>query len=327
MFYQINCDITVGRYKLQTLASVDVQKSVETLSDTCVITLSGSFMNQPIRVEDTLQEGDSVTVRFGYAPLMVTEFRGFLNRITTDDGTIRLECEDSLYLFRKALKNQEFKNITLKNLLNSLISEVNEANLAEGVFADFSLKSDIDFTWGSFTIFKATAYDVLKKVQEETKANIFFKDDILYVQPQYAYIVNDKPLLYDFSKNIEKSSLKYVYLKDKKIEVEVTTTAPDGTKKSFKYGQPGGDKKSIELGSVSDASAKTRAEQEFTLFSYDGYEGTFTAWLRPYCEPGYKVRLIDNDYPEKTGNYYVVAVQTKIGESGGERTITLGKQI
>jgi hypothetical protein len=175
--------------------------------------------------------------------------------------------------------------------------------------------------------FKATAFDVLKKIQEETKANIYFKDEVLHIHPQYSEIFNQELIIYDFSRNIEKSELKYVLLKHKKIEVEVNATLPDGKTRKYTYGVTGGTKRTVTLGTADTTSMKNRAEQEYNLFAYDGYEGNFTGWLLPFVEPAYKIRLQDGDYPQKNGNYYVVAVETKFSSSGGARVITIGKKI
>ena len=128
-------------------------------------------------------------------------------------------------------------------------------------------------------------------------------------------------------RNIEKSDLKYMLFKDKKIEVVVNSTLPDGKSKKITYGTPGGEKHEITLSSATESSMKSRAEQEYNLFAYDGYEGGFTGWLVPCVEPAYKIKLLDKDYPHKTGEYYVVAVETKFSRSGGSRTIKIGKKI
>jgi hypothetical protein len=175
--------------------------------------------------------------------------------------------------------------------------------------------------------FKATAFDVLKKVQDETKANIYFKGNTLHIHPQYREISNEKVVAYDFARNIEQSNLKYVLLKDKKISIEVTATLPDGKTKKITYGNTGGEKREITIGTADEASMKNRAKQEYNVFAYDGYEGNFTGWLLPYIEPAYKIRLRDAEYPYKDGDYYVVGVETKFSNAGGARVVTIGKKI
>jgi len=70
-----------------------------------------------------------------------------------------------------------------------------------------------------------------------------------------------------------------------------------------------------------------QAKNEYVSRVYDGYEGTFTGWLVPYCDAGYQVKLVDEDYQDKTGNYYVLEVKTNFSKSGGVRTIKIGKKL
>ena len=327
MYYAMTYRITVGSYRLRTLDSVKIVKSAETLADTAVIVIPGHSINKALEIEDKIKCGDDVEILLGYDGEFLLEFKGYVNRIAADDNTIQLECEDALYLFKKNLKNRELKNISLKAFLNEIVREVNQINKAAGTPTNYTVKCDYSFTWEKFTIFKATAFDVLKKVQEETKANIYFRDEILHIHPQYSEIFNEDLVIYDFERNIEKSQLKYMLQRDKKIEVEVSATMIDGKTKKIKYGTPGGTKREISIGTADEASMKSRAEQEWNLFAYDGYEGNFTGWLIPFVEPAYKIRIQDSSHAYKNGSYYVVAVETKFSSSGGERTITIGKKI
>ena len=109
---------------------------------------------------------------------------------------MRIHCEDELYKFRKDLKDRVLKSVTVKTLLTSVAEEVGKYEVA----------CDYDFTYDNFTIHAATGYDVLRKVQSETKANIYLRGKTLHVHPQYAQI--GEKVIYDFAVNIEKSDLK-----------------------------------------------------------------------------------------------------------------------
>ena len=61
--------------------------------------------------------------------------------------------------------------------------------------------------------------------------------------------------------------------------------------------------------------------------SYTGYEGSFKSWLIPFCDAGYKVTITDNDTEYKNGDYYVVGVNVEFSQSGGVRTIKIGKKL
>lgn len=312
-------DIQVGIYQIGMVDSVTIKKSVEMLSDTATIVLPGVYANKSINIESKLKEGDEIVIKLGYKDSLEMEFKGYLNAVQTDDGSVTLECEDAIYLFRKELKDKEHKNISLKSLLQKIAQEVGET---------FSVKCDYDFTYDKFVVKDATGWDVLKKVQDETKANIYFSDKVLHVHPQYSEVFNQQSVVYDFSENVEKSSLKYKKADERKYFVEVEGIASDGTRTTVTFGKSGGDKRSIKVYGVTDkASLLKRAEEELSTVVYTGFEGNFTTWLIPFCEPAYKIELIDKDYPEKNGVYYVISAEIKFSSSGGERTVTIGKKI
>lgn len=310
-------DIVIGNYRLKMVDAVKVKHSVEQLSDTATITLPAMVEGAALKVEDKLKVGSEVTIKLGYDDRLQTEFKGYLKAINTDGGNLTLECEDAIYLFDKKVKDEELKGITLKALLEKVARQVDPT---------ITVDTEFSFTWEKFTIYGATARDVLKKVQDETKANIYLRGKTLHVRPQYAE-ASGKTVVFDFSRNIESSSLKYRKASDKKVQVTVELTDAEGKKKTVKYGSEGG--KSIKrVGhGVSEAEAKKIAENEHNLWCYDGYEGSFTGWLVPFVEPGDAVRLRDADYPAKEGVYYVTGTETSFSKEGGKRTVSLGRRL
>ena len=104
--YTMVYDITVGGYKVGMLDSVEIHKSVELLADTAVVKLPGAQYNTALDVEERLKRGDAVSVKIGYNETgLVEEFRGWLQSVSTDGGSIGLTCEDDLFTFRKSLGN------------------------------------------------------------------------------------------------------------------------------------------------------------------------------------------------------------------------------
>lgn len=312
-------DIRIGGRQIGLLTSVTVYRSVESLCDTAVICLPSTYLNRTINIEDYLHEGDTVEIRLGYNNNLKVEFNGYLNTISTDDSQVRINCEDALYLFRKEIPNKEYKNITLKNLLQKIVQTIDTT---------FKIDCDYDFTYDKFVCKDATGYDVLKKVQDETKANIYFLNNTLHIHPQYSKITNTEAVKYDFAVNIEKSELKYKKADERKYFIEVEGIQANGERVTVTAGKQGGDKRCIKIYGVTDhASLLKRAQEELQTVIYTGFEGSFTGWLVPYCEPAYKIQLYDQDYPEKQGLYYVIATEINFSNSGGQRKITIGKKI
>lgn len=134
-------------------------------------------------------------------------------------------------------------------------------------------------------------------------------------------------VVYDFTRNIETSNLKYRKASDRKVEVTIEITNPDGTKKEIKHGSTGGRSVKRIVSGISESQAQNVAENEFNMWCYDGYEGSFTGWLVPYVEPGSAVKLCDKDYEYKEGVYYVTGTEIDFSANGGKRIVKLGRRI
>ena len=247
--YSMNFDITIGKYRLAALEKVAIKCSVENLADTADITLPGTLFNRALKVEQKIAEGDAVRIRLGYDRILRDEFSGYVSEIATDNDSVRIHCEDELYKFRKDLKDRVLKSVTVKTLLTSVAEEVGKYEVA----------CDYDFTYDNFTIHAATGYDVLRKVQSETKANIYLRGKTLHVHPQYAQI--GEKVIYDFAVNIEKSDLKYRDASKRKFLAVVEGTDAKGKTIRIERGTTGGDKFTLKLPGVSDRkSLEQRAD-------------------------------------------------------------------
>lgn len=316
--YRMSWNIRIGSYRLKTVESVNIKRSVELLSDTATIVIPATVFNRAIEIEGKLKVGDAVEIQLGYDDDLQTEFKGYLKGIKTDGGSLTLECEDGIYLFRKSLNDEELKNVNVSAILQKVCSQV----------GGFSVSCDYDFSYDKFVISNATGYDVLKKIQDEASPNIYLKDDVLHVHPQYAEIFGEAR--YDFSRNIERegTDLKYKSEDDRKLLVVVESKDATGKTISVEKGVTGGDKMTVKISGVTSvASLEAKAQQVLEQKVYTGYEGSFQAWLLPYVDAGYRVMISDPDYKYKKGTYYVVSVETTFSQNGGVRKITLGKKI
>ena len=307
-------DIRVGAYKLGMLEKVQINRSVELLADTATITLPAVEYNIALDVESKIKRGDKVVISLGYEETgIVEEFVGWVQRIGTDNGAITIECEDDLFKFRIGLKDQQKKNITLAKLLKLVV---------DGIGGGYKIDCSYSWTYEKFTINSATGYDVLKKVQEESGADIYIQDNVLHVHAPGQTVGKD--IIYDFAQNVQSCDLNYRRAADRKIQVVVKAVMPDGKVKERHYGSTGGDKVEVKCATSDDASMKLRGESEHKKLSFDGYDGSITTWLVPNAIPGDCADLHDADYDYKDGRYFIRAVKTEFSSSGGKRQIELG---
>lgn len=303
------------RFKLGILAECEIECSVDNLADSATIVLPEAVMNQVLNIQEKISRGTKVLIQLGYDNKLETEFEGYIQEITTNDSTLKIICEDALFLFRVSVPDVELKPSSLKQIAQYLIDKIDPS---------FTLNCDYDISYEKFVIHQATGYDVLKKIQEETKANVYFDttNKVLHIHP--LYLEKAGIVRYSMQQNIEKSSLEYKLAIDKKIEVTIESTDTKGKVTSITAGTTGGDKINLKVGPMSAADMRKVANAALVKNSFNGYSGSFDGWLIPFVKPTYSARIEDADYPYKDGNYYVVSVKTNFSESGGVRTITPG---
>lgn len=315
MDWNIEFDNNGKKYKLGTLAECEIESSVDNLADVATIILPEAVMNVVMNIESKINRGTAVLIQLGYDGNLKTEFQGYIKEIPTNDSTLKIICEDALFLFRVGVPDVELKPTSLKNIAQTLIDKIDPS---------FKLNCDYDIGYEKFVIHQATGYDVLKKIQEDSKANIYFDttNKVLHIHPPYVEVGNT--VKYSMQVNIEKSSLEFKKAADKKVEVVVESTDLKGKVKSITTGTTGGEKITLKVGAMSEADMQKVASATLKKTSFDGYAGTFDAWLVPFCKPTDSVIIEDQDYPYKTGRYYVISVKTNFSESGAVRTITPG---
>lgn len=323
MTYYMKYDIRIGSYKVNTLKSVSVKRSVEQLSDTATIVLPGTLINEMMEVTDKIHEGDSVSIDLGYDGYMNHEFSGYIKRINTDDADIVIECEDELYLWDVSVEDKQYGSsgtpISLKSLLTKIAHQVN---------AKYRIECDYNYNYSSFTVQASTAIDVLKKIQDETKANIYFEGDTLHIHPIYGNgSWSGNVVKYDMAINVISADLKYRKAEDQKIKVEVEYKTIKGETKKETYGADNGRVVKRVITADDKQSMQSVARSEYNLWCYDGYEGNITGWLIPFCHPTDSVEIIDRSQLYKKGRYYVIATEVEFSSGGGRRKVTIGRKI
>lgn len=315
--YTLDFEVKIGEFYLGMVDSITIHKSVELLADTCEIVLPAARLNKALEIEEQIKRGDEVSVSIGYKEVGIKEeFKGYLQRISTDGGSIKLFCEDDLFQFRKDLPNEELKKISLSDLLSKVVKGIGK-----------SYKVDCSYTWvyDKFVIRDATGYDVLKKVQEECGADIYLKDGVLHIHPPGEVVGKER--FYDFAVNIEEAELSFKRAEDKKVKVVVKAIMPDGKVKEIEVGSTGGEKVEVKCHASDTASMKARGEAEVKRRTFDGYDGSITTWLIPECNPGDTASIHDGDYTYKDGTYFIRSVTTEFSEGGGKRKVELGYRL
>lgn len=322
MLYNIDWNIEFNNESLKTrlafMAELQIVRDVDNLASTATIVLPETIMNSPLHYEYKINEGTAVIIELGYNGNLKREFTGFIKEIRVIDGSIKIECEDALYLFRKHIADKELNSAGLNQICQYVIDEIDSS---------YQLDSNYNISYEKFSIYAASGYDVLKKLQEETKANISFDTENRILRVQAPYKDKTGEVFYVMQKNVEKSSLEYKNNQNKKLKVNVETTDNAGNIQKAERGESGGDSLTLKVGTMAKDSIERVAAELYNREIKPGYKGSFDTWLIPYVEPNYSAHIKDEDYPDKTGLYFIKSVTTKLSSSGGIRTITPGLRL
>lgn len=305
-------------YQLNLVHAIEIEKSVEKLAATCVITLPLYRFNSPLFVHADIKYGAEVTVSLGYDDRLNEEFRGYVTKIVYNNSSIVIECEDALFLYRKSLANEQLQDITLKELLTRVSHQIDPT---------YTIDCDYELTYDTFTLNNNTGYDFLKQIQNNLAANVWFDTTNKILHVHLLYVNKMGEVKYSAHRNIESSSLEFVKGADKKVEVCIEATDANGETKQVKVGDSGGDQISLKIGKIKEKDIERLATDIWKKKTADRLNGTFTSWLVPLVSPGYTAEVIDQEYPERTGPYYVASVKTSFSASGGVRTIEPGIKV
>ncbi|WP_147367965.1 hypothetical protein [Fibrisoma montanum] len=326
-------EVKVGNYRINGIESITIESSVDLLSDKCTITFPGALYNKPWQVEDKLKRGDKVTVKLGYnvkdnPANLHTEFVGYL-RSFGPNLPMKLECEDAAYLLRKPIPDRHFKKTTAVEVIRYIVGEVNKQLTGDSIQFVTNLKG-LDYE--KFTLIRANGYEALQKIKDDFGIAIYCRTNAAgkpELHCHLAYTEKRGEVKYDFMKNVEESDdLKYIKKDDVRFRAKVIGHQKNGKTIQIEVGDKGGDLRTIHLPNVSSKESLEKAGKEhLKRLTYDGYKGSLKGWLIPVCEIGYYATVVDKEYPEREGKYFVNAVKTEFNKSGGCRTVTLGVKL
>lgn len=341
MSFTLNSNITIGAYNRIKPNEVKVSLSLTDYVNRAIVKLPASarLVNAQKEVSNTIQtalqfnEGDKVVIELGYNGQLVKEFEGFISRVNVATPC-EVECEGYSYQLRKVQpKSKVFKNAELKEVLQYIITgtDIKLSSLIPGCKIQ---KLVIDGHTGQEVL------ELIKKALNDL-LYINFHDKELYAG--LAYLDPKNKAVYRLGWNVIKdTNLKQRKSGNDKITVVYRGKKKDGThvEATIKSkGQSnvittegsagnGGETKVITTHTITDeATLKQMAAAKLKKLSYDGYEGKITAFLQPFCQHGWKAKLIDKTYPERSGEHIVEAVEVTYGMSGARRIIQIGERL
>lgn len=315
--FALTYNIWLDNKRLKGITKVELFTSVENLSNTATITLPEYINNVPYEIDKKIKRGMKVRIDIGYDNFNRTEFRGYVRSVSVNNPVV-IECEDEMYLFRKAVKSEVFINKTVTQILQSVCTQIG-----------YSLVSKVsDLKYDKFVIQQATGYEVLTKIKEQFALSLTIYEEKLYANLRYTERFGEETIKFD--QNVKSSNLKYVSAEDVKVLVEVKGVGADNkATKTITAGTKGGEvvRLSPKLNITNETVLEQIAKQELSRLSYTGFRGDVTLFGQPFISAGFTARVLDPDYRNRDGVYFVIGTVVRFSKAGFERQVTLGQRL
>ncbi|HMO63295.1 MAG TPA: hypothetical protein PKC39_14515 [Ferruginibacter sp.] len=314
--------ITVGDYEFPFCCEVEIVSDIDTLTDTCRITLprlyadgdrlkSLDVKNIALGDDLILRRKDKVVVQFGYDGYLKTEFIGFVKNIKP--GTpVTIECEDYMLLLKEKPLTATFgPGTTLASLLQAILPK------------EVKYKA-IDVHIGEWRLNKISAARVLEELK--SKMGLFFyfmlidegngPEPILYAG--WAFNVDNRvEEEFKFGHNIiNGDNLVYRRKEDVRLKLKVINISGDNKRTEYELGDEDGETRTVHYYKLDAATMKLRAEKDLERFKYTGYQGSFETFGEPSVRPNDIANITGNVY-HPSGKYLIKKVIKRCGVSTG----------
>ncbi len=360
----LSSHIQIGAWEFDFVTNIEIVSSWDLLTDTCKIEIPknvqfkrfGEILTDFIGGDNPIfDRGDQVIVKLGYDGFLKTVFMGRVSDVNAQNPLI-ISCEDEMYQLKQSFISSDIKleDTTLKRLIEKMFDEQvsfppleEDRVIADIEIGDFIAKnttvsqvlSYLRKKLGIVSYFRAS-YDLsgnaapvfvsgLPYSTEDNQSAEIKKDDFTGKLSYRSNGINaEKTVNFGFGQNIiEDRNLTFKRADDQNILVIGRSKQKDNSLLSYDAGDRGGDVTRINYPYLSKDELQKFVETRLLMSKYDGFSGSFSAFLEPIVRHGESVNMINNDVPEKDGLYLVKSVMTKFGINGGRQIITLGGKL
>lgn len=297
------------------VASVEVTRDVDTLTDTCVLQLPKKVKWQG---ESTIpiKRGDEVTVWLGYDDDLQFAFRGFITTLGLKTP-ITISCED--YMFR--LKQQEAKKLSYKNVTIDQLLKDQNIGIKYRVFGEQAI--------GQYRVTADTFSGLLGHLKDHGGIRSFIRiedgEPVLFAGVLFELGKKHRQVFATGLNLIDDTQLKVQSAADVKIKVKAISLLPNNDKIRVEVGDTDGETRTLHTYNKNEQELKAWAEQELERLKRDGLVGSFTTFGAELVDKLDNIGIkIDG---ERKGIYQVQKNVIKYSPSGFRQEITLGARV
>lgn len=292
---------------LKSVSSFKTDHSWQNLTDTAEIVIAKRFyFEQDKRVFELLKPGDPVIIKGGYNGEYFEEFRGFISEVL-DDLPVMIKCEDNMYILKRTKCHCSYSNVKLEKFLKDVIP------------AQFKIDA-ADMTLGSVLFKNFTVAQALQELKDKMGIYSYFVGDTLVCGKIYQDNPETDKVKFVFGFNIIENDLKYKSKEDMRLKVTMTSYKSNGKKISVTVGDDDGQEVKLVCTNVdSESELEKRAQKELDRLKVDGLQGSLTSYGIPMVRHGFTAEVVNNENPDRNGNYYVDSVTTTFSNNGTYR--------
>lgn len=292
----VDCSITKNISSFTNTATIKVPKRL-TLNNEDIFSDVDSFI---------IKKGDKVSIKLGYRAGILEyfdniQFAGFVSDIKMGEYTVDILVEDYMYFLKKTKFNFSVKSISLYELANKLITELNKIS-PDKLSVD---NNGIGLTITDLKLENCTGVDILNHLKENYTLDSFFIDKKLSIGINYNSIatrsdtttytfsmfnreliktVSDKSFLFI----IDKSSLSYQKIEDVKFKITVKIFVSNDKVITKNYGDEDGNEVTfIMKGNPSQKEVDDFVANQLLRIKYEGFKkgSTFSTFGKSTVNP------------------------------------------
>lgn len=305
---------TGGKVVIDRISSAEISKTVEVLGDKAIVVIAKRYGNESGELREYIATGDRARLELGYNGELVVEFEGYIREIESG-FPMRLHLDDETFLMRQNSFVKSWKAVTLKEVLEYI---------APGYEIDCH-----EAALGKYQIDNQSTLAVVRDLKERYGFYTAIRGKKIVCKFKYEIVQAKEIHVYDFAKNVKKSSLKYKRKEDKKVRVKAISYNRDGKK----VAETAGSKeeyvsvKTLSFTNKTVEELRELALAEYNRVCFDGFEGSVTGFGVPRTNAGDTVKLISAKEPERNGKYLVESVTVRYGNAYYERINKLSYKV
>ncbi|KVV16142.1 late control protein [Flavobacterium sp. TAB 87] len=323
--YILDGKVEIGEYVFNAVHGIEITKSVDDLSDTALIKLPSRFKIRQNGVqkytEEAIKVGDKVIITLAYEGIYEgVEFTGFVKKISPKTP-VEIQCEDAMWLLRRNNINISWAKTSIKEIVQEVIkgTPIEMSRFMKGQ----------DIPLNKWTVRNANGAQVLESLRKDLAQTVFIDDEgKLYVGLQQLTNIGET-VVYDLNYNLVENNLEFKSANERRIKIKYNYIDPKTNKKeSVEFGDMDGEQREYTTSVVSDKKQLEKmANAELAKMKYDGFDGDVVSFLVPFATRGMKAKLIDEEHPNREGNYFIKKVVTSFDTGGARRKVTLGSRL